>query len=95
MEEKGLSAPTSLLEMLRESSLLNDATASACFGRPVAWHSFWNHARRGRDKNSRVDVGEIYDAHLKLAEKVRRSPYASGASQCHCTVLNGHVSGLF
>ncbi|CAL8471215.1 g10757 [Coccomyxa elongata] len=70
MEEKGLSAPASLLEMLRESSLLNDATASACCGRPVAWHSIWSHARRGRDENGRVDDEEIYDAHLKLAEKV-------------------------
>lgn len=77
MEEKGLSAPTSLLEMLRESSLLNDAIHSACCGRPVAWQSFWRHERRGRNKNGRADFVEIFDAHLKLAEKVVRSSFVS------------------
>ena len=86
MEEKGLSAPTSLLEMLRESSLLNDAIHSACCGRPVAWQSFWRHERRGRNKNGRADFGEIFDAHLKFAKKVVLSSFVSlGFAEYQCT----------
>lgn len=73
MEEKGLSSPGSLLEMLRDSSLLNDAAISACVGRPVGWHSLW-HNHWGRAKSDE-HFKKIYEAHSQLAEEVRR-PFA-------------------
>lgn len=70
VEEKGLSSPGGLLEMLRDCGLLSDAAISACVGRPIGWHSLW-HNSWGR-KWSDDTFKKIDDAHLQLVETVCR-----------------------
>ena len=64
-------SPKTLAWAIGEEDMLRDAVASACLGRPVAWHSLFSEGRDSRlHTRAGQNLADVWRAHADLAEEV-------------------------